>query len=101
MGNFYDKLIAYIEKNSNKKAIKNFKFKDSILSYNIALEIYNLIVLNEELQEDLLKEKDYNRLLRIENDILTQEADKAYEILEEEGLLINSEKIEDEKILLS
>lgn len=101
MDNFYDKLITYIEKNSNKKDIKNFKFKDSILSYSIALEIYNLIVLNEGLQKDLLKEKDYNRLLRIENDILTQEADKAYEILEEEGLLIGSEKIEDEKILLS
>jgi hypothetical protein len=65
--------------------VPNFAFKDGegnecYLSYKIAEFIKYMIDINDQLDYDLYKELDYNRLLRKENEELKEE----YNCLEEE-----------------
>ena len=48
------------------------------MSFEIASIFFNLLSLNDTLQTSLLKEKDYNRLLRLENDSLMIENENLY-----------------------
>ena len=48
------------------------------MSFEIASVFFNFLSLYDTLQTSLLKEKDYNRLLRLENDSLMIENEDLY-----------------------
>lgn len=77
---FYNALKSYIDENSRIDAEpKDFIYKDKCtMSFEIASIFFNLLSLNDTLQTSLLKEKDYNRLLRLENDSLMIENEDLY-----------------------
>ena len=67
--NFWDKLQNYIFLcDSNHESEPNyFEYRGSKISYEVAHEIYDMMVECGYLEEQLDKTEDYNRLLRKEN----------------------------------
>ena len=64
--------------------VGSFKFNDSIIDYQVALTIWQTFNVKDTVTNMWEKEKDYNRLLRKENDELMEELYNDYEEDEEE-----------------
>ena len=81
MSDFQNKLIKYINKNyQNPDASPHFKYGETTyIEPEIAFEIANVFQQLNVLQNMWEKEKDYNRLLRKENQELSEELDYCYE----------------------
>ena len=69
--------------------VGSFKFNDSIIDYQVALTIWQTFNVKDTVTNMWEKEKDYNRLLRKENDELMEELYNDYEEDEEE---VNEQK---------
>lgn len=91
MKDFYFELTKYINKCDKKgpMLVGSFKFNDSIIDYDVALTIWQTFNVKNTLNNMWEKEKDYNRLLRKENDELIEELSS----IDYEG----DEELEDEK----
>ena len=75
MKDFYFELNKYINKCDKKgpMLVGSFKFNDSIIDYDVALTIWQTFNIKNTVSNMWEKEKDYNRLLRKENDELIEE----------------------------
>lgn len=82
MDNFYNKLKKYILANQQKYHIElapHFKYDETtIMSAEVANQIYALYEQLIAVQGLWEKEKDYSRLLKKENDELREELDYVY-----------------------
>ena len=88
INNFWIKLHKYIDKCDRKDPmlVGSFKFEDSIINYDVALIIWQTFNIKNTVTEMWEKEKDYNRLLRKENDELIQTMYNDFEDDEDEKL---------------